>query len=133
MRHIGLIYKKVKQNWLRNIIKADIIARTMKNYFRFDLQNLTQKVVSNDMKKERQQEREANRVISFLNIIFGNTEATFRIWRNLNSYAQEMFQVKIWENEFTDIHVSYLLLAIQCHLKIVLSNEIHQRKLFKSM
>lgn len=96
MRHVGLIYKKVKQNWLKNLIKADIIARTMKNYFRFDLQNLTQKVVENDMKKERQQEREANRVISFLNVIFGNTEPTFRIWRNLNSYAQEMFQVKIW-------------------------------------
>jgi hypothetical protein len=40
MRHIGKVYKRVQQNWLKQIIKDDIIARCLKNYFRIEIQNI---------------------------------------------------------------------------------------------
>jgi hypothetical protein len=42
MRHIGQIYNKAKQNWLKRLLLDDIIARCLKNYFRFDVQNIVQ-------------------------------------------------------------------------------------------
>jgi hypothetical protein len=44
MRHIGLIYKRVKQHWLKRLIKDDIIGRCLKNYFRFDVQNIVNNI-----------------------------------------------------------------------------------------
>ena len=39
MRNLGVIYKTISQNWLKKIIQAEIIARCLKNFFRFDMQN----------------------------------------------------------------------------------------------
>lgn len=67
-----------------------------------------------------------------MNIVFGNTDPTFRLWRNLNSSAIEKYHIKIWDNEFTDINTGYLLQAIQTHLKILLSYQASERRFFQS-
>ena len=68
----------------------------------------------------------------FLNIVFGNTDPTFRLWRNLNSSAIEKYHVKIWDNQFTDINSGYLLQAVQSHFKILLSYQASERRFFNS-
>lgn len=52
MRQIGTVYNQVTQSWLKKIIKADIIARVLKNYFRFDMQSL---ILTKLSPQERQQ------------------------------------------------------------------------------
>ena len=39
IRHLGLIYKRISQNWLKLTIKAEMAARSLKTLFRFDLQS----------------------------------------------------------------------------------------------
>ena len=51
----------------------------------------------------------------------------------MNIFSKKYFESPIWEERFEDINLSYLLQAIQYHLKIVLSDEVHQRNYFKSM
>lgn len=62
-----------------------------------DLQNSVLKPY-NQNPQERQEERERNRVLSFLNVIFGNTEPTFVLWSNINNAAISKFRTKIWDN-----------------------------------
>ena len=131
MRYLGVIYKKVKLTWLKRILQAEIAARCLKNYFRLDMQSSILQTYDQTNRKERQEERERHKVVSFLNIVFGNTEPTFRLWRNLNSSAIEKYHTKIWDNEFTDINTGYLLQAIQNHFKILLAGQVVDRKVFK--
>ncbi|MCB0369729.1 MAG: hypothetical protein KDD45_09895 [Bdellovibrionales bacterium] len=39
MRHLGVMYQRTNLNWFRRIIQAEIIARSLKNLFRRDIQN----------------------------------------------------------------------------------------------
>lgn len=39
IRHLGIIYKQVRQGWLRKIIQSELAARCVKPFFRFDMQN----------------------------------------------------------------------------------------------
>ena len=39
MRHLGNIYKKITQKWLKVQFKAELAARSLKTLFRFDMQN----------------------------------------------------------------------------------------------
>jgi hypothetical protein len=56
MRHIGAIYTRTHQSWLKRCIREDIIGRCLKNYFRFDVQNIVQ-LEEKEKGKERQAER----------------------------------------------------------------------------
>ena len=71
--------------------------------------------------------------MSFLNVVFGNSEATFRVWKGLNNYSQKHYGSVIWQQTYTDINKGYFLQAIQYHLKILLSENILQKELFSSM
>lgn len=84
-------------------------------------------------RKEAQETIEKQRVISFLNVLFGNHDSTLSLWKQVNNYSQNHFGVKIWENDFKDVNIPYLLQALQTNLRIVLAPTIHQRTLFKSM
>lgn len=68
-----------------------------------------------------------------MNILFGNSEATFKMWRGINAYSTEAFDIKVWENEFTHVNINYLLQAIQSNFHILLRESIFQRKLFHNM
>lgn len=39
IRHLGLVYQRCRLTWFRRILKAEIIARSVKSLFRFDVQN----------------------------------------------------------------------------------------------
>ena len=39
MRLLGILLSRVRQGWLRGILQAEIAARCLKNFYRFDLQN----------------------------------------------------------------------------------------------
>jgi hypothetical protein len=39
IRHLGSIYRKVTQGWLKRIIQAEIMARSLKSFYRADIQN----------------------------------------------------------------------------------------------
>jgi hypothetical protein len=39
IRHLGIIYKRITQQWLKLQIKAELAARSLKTLFRFDLQS----------------------------------------------------------------------------------------------
>jgi hypothetical protein len=72
-------------------------------------------------------------VISFLNAVVGNGDGTFRVWRGLNNYSSKHYGSPIWTEEFNDINIGFFLQAIQYHLKIVLSEDIHNKTYFQSM
>lgn len=97
IHHLGAIFKKTRLSWLKKIFQAEIAARCLKNIYRMDLQNSVLKPY-NQNPQERQEERERNRVLSFLNVIFGNTEPTFVLWSNINNAAISKFRTKIWDN-----------------------------------
>jgi len=82
--------------------------------------------------KEKQQEIEHRRVISFLNVLFGMSESTMELWKRVNSYCKNHFGVFAFQNTFTDIHIPYFLQAIQTHLRLVLIDRITDRQFFKS-
>ena len=56
---------------------------------------------------------------------FGNTDSTYRLWKNINGYCHYKYGVNIWNHEFEDLNIGYLLQAIQHSLKIKLSELIH--------
>ncbi len=124
IRHMGSLYKKCTQEWLKNIFQAEMAARCLKNFFRYDIQACVLTQLDRPTKNERVEEIMVKRVISFLNVIFGNTESSFRLWRNLNQTARQTFKTNIWENDYKMINFSYFLQAIQLNLKIVLSPQI---------
>lgn len=39
MRHLGIMYQRTRLNWFKKIIQAEIVARSLKNLFRRDIQN----------------------------------------------------------------------------------------------
>jgi ribosome-associated toxin RatA of RatAB toxin-antitoxin module len=130
IRYLGVIVKRTKLSWLRKIFQAEIAARCLKNYFRLEIQNSI--LYSQPNQQERQEDRERIRVISFLNTVFGNTDPTFKLWRNLNVTAMEKYHVKIWDSEFTNLNSGYLLQAIQTHFKILLSHQAIDRTVFRT-
>lgn len=45
--------------------------------------------------RERQEDYEKRRVISFLNVVFGNTQDTAQVWRRINRVCQERFGLAV--------------------------------------
>lgn len=132
VRHLGLIYQRARVGWFRKILKAEIISRSLKSLFKFDIQNCMMTQVEMGSSREKIQEIERKRVISFLNVIFGNTESTTGIWRRINAISQAKFGVVVAENGIGDTNLQYLLQAVQTHLKIVLNESIHYKVKFQS-
>ncbi len=69
-------------------------------------------------------------MISFLNVVLGNSDATFRVWKGLNNYSLKHYGSTIWQETYTDINKGYFLQSIQYHLKILLNENILQKTLF---
>ena len=65
-------------------------------------------------------------------MVFGNGEATFRVWRGLNNYSSKHYGSNIWEETYNDINNGYFLQALQYHLKVVFDQGIHNKVYFKS-
>ena len=68
-----------------------------------------------------------------MNVVFGNSEPTFRVWRSLNAFSSKHFGGEIWDSDYRTINTGYFLQAIQNHLNITLRPSIFQRRLFHSM
>ena len=82
--------------------------------------------------RERQEDYEKRRVVSFLNVVFGNTQDTAQVWRRINRTSQERFGLAVSEGDMNGINIEYLMQAIQTHLKIVLNDTIHRKRFFTS-
>jgi hypothetical protein len=72
MRHLGLVFRQARQPWLKKILQAELAARCIKIFFRFDMQNCIMNQGERTDPRERQTDREKARVIAFLNILLGN-------------------------------------------------------------
>lgn len=88
--HLGAIYRKCKQGWIKKLIQAEMASRCLKSFFLYDLQSFW---LGNFSKEESTEE---DRVISFLNIILGNTESTQKMWKNINICGKKYFKTPIW-------------------------------------
>ena len=82
--------------------------------------------------RERQEDYEKRRVISFLNVVFGNTQDTAQIWKRINRVCQARFGIAVSEADITGANVPYLMQALQTHLKIVMNDSIHRKRHFQS-
>ncbi len=72
-------------------------------------------------------------MISFSNVILGNSDAKFRAWKGLNNYSLKYYGSTIWQETYADINKDYFLQSIQYHLKILLSENILEKILFTNM
>ena len=133
LRQLGAVLKACHYDWLRRILRSEMAARSVKGFFRFDMQYCVRQQQDRIEKREVQTHREKERVISFLNLLFGNSESTSRLWRNINVYSEGHFGARVFEKNFEEMNVPYLLQALQSNLKIVLAPSIHSRTVFTSM
>lgn len=99
MRHLGVMYQRARLNWFKKIVQAEIIARAMKNLFRRDIQNCVMIQSERNRSKERQEDYEKRRVVSFLNVIFGNSQDTALVWKRINRVCQDRFGVAVEERD----------------------------------
>ena len=67
----------------------------MKNIFRRDIQSCIMVQSERNKSRERQEDYEKRRVISFLNVVFGNTQDTAQVWRRINRVCQERFGLAV--------------------------------------
>jgi hypothetical protein len=132
LSHLGVMHQRVRLNWFRRVIQAEIIARALKNLFRRDIQNCVMVQGDRNKSRERQEDTEKRRVISFLNVVFGNTQDTAQLWKRINKVSMERFGVAVSEADINGANIPYLMQAIQTHLKIVLHDSIHQKRYFQS-
>ena len=134
-RHFGLVLKQVHQNWLRSMLLTEIGVRCMKQFYRFDMQNCILNQTERLDGRERQTEREIRRVTAFLNIVLGNNEVTDSLWSNLNSYSVRNYEVSLFEDKsskFRNLNPRWLLQSLQYHLKVNLSDSVHECEFFRS-
>ena len=81
---------------------------------------------------QRQAERERRRAINFLNVVLGNTDSTFRLWRSLNGLCRTTYGCDCWHEDFSQLNLPYLLQALQTHLGLVLAPSAAARPCFSS-
>lgn len=125
MRYIGIVYKMAKQVWLKEIIMSQILARSIKNYFRYDLQDCILNLKENLSKtKENQYKAQVKRVVSFLNLFLGKSENSEVFWNSLNEYAAQNFNCSTKISRQTQYNFAYLIQAIQNSCNITLSSKI---------
>lgn len=132
IRHLGAMCQRVRLRWFRRVIQAEIIARAIKNLFRRDIQNCVMIQSERKQSKERQNDYEKRRVVSFLNVVFGNTSDTAGLWKRINKIAQTRFGVAVSESDITGANIPYLMQALQTHIKILLNDSIHGKQYFQS-
>lgn len=129
---LGAVLGQARQGWLRRILEAEMAARCLRGFFRFDMQNCLLLQGDRLAPPQRQAERERRRAINFLNVVLGNTDSTFRLWRSLNGLCRTSYGCDCWHEDFSQLNLPYLLQALQTHLGLVLAPSAAARPCFSS-
>ena len=96
IRQLGFLVKKTSQPWLKLILKTELAVRCLKNFYRYDLQHCILNQRERIDLHLKQTDRERHQVIMFLNVVLGDTEHTFHLWRSLNHYCKMHFKIALW-------------------------------------
>jgi hypothetical protein len=69
MRYLGLLYDHAKEQWLKSIVLAEIVARAAKYFLRYDLQDSAINLGATSSENAR--EYQVGQVLGWLNRLFG--------------------------------------------------------------
>ena len=130
--HLGDIYRHTNLPWLKRILQAEIIARSLKSLFRWDLQSCVYLQKERNPSQQSQEDFARRRAVAFLNVIFGNSEATTGIWKRINAISKDKFGVVVASDGLGETNVQFLMQAVQTHLRITMNDSIHQKIRFQS-
>lgn len=97
MRYLGYLYDNTQQKWLKELLRSELVARCAKQSLSEDLQEYS--FVSRESFNSTQsnpigshERLQAKRVISFLNVLFGHSSSTDRLWEKMDSYCEIHFK-----------------------------------------
>ena len=54
IRHLGIVFQRARHSWLRRVLQGEIMARSLKNLYRFDIQNCVMVQSEKVSQRERQ-------------------------------------------------------------------------------
>ena len=128
--HLGLLVNTTQQEWLQQLLKTEMAARCMVGSFGIEMQK---GLKDKEIKVGDREAKQTEKALSFLNKVLGDSEGSYRLWRNVKEVGQEIYNIKLWNNNFESIiSKGYLLQAIQYHFRLALRDTIHNRPLFRA-
>lgn len=93
IRYLGMLYDNAKEQWLKSILLAEIVARAAKYFLRYDLQDSSLNLAATSIEAAR--DYQEGQVLGWLNRLFGIGPDSDSLWRQIFRQAQTSFKCSV--------------------------------------